>query len=74
LFAPLQYDSKIVVIIAHSLQYHIKITLSCKRQHKKPTVAKKQSHMPTTLHVAGVFDLIFLGKNSKTISITMENV
>jgi hypothetical protein len=47
---------------------------SRKRQHKKSIIAKQQSHKPTTLHVAGIFNLLFLGKNFETILIMVEKV
>jgi hypothetical protein len=43
--------------------------LSCKQQHEKTNHRIKAKPDPTTLHLTGVFNLIFLGKSSKTILI-----
>jgi hypothetical protein len=41
---------------------HKKIHSLASGGKKKTIVAKTQSHKPTTLHVAGIFDIIFFDK------------
>jgi prolyl oligopeptidase PreP (S9A serine peptidase family) len=55
------------------LQYNQKYALASDGM-KIPIFMQKQSHNPMTLHVAGVFNLIYLGKHSKSISIAVEKV
>ncbi len=61
----LRYDEKGINVIA---SYNTTKICSREQRRKSPTIAWKQSHKPMTLHVAGIFDIIFLGKHFKTIS------